>query len=182
MRCRNCGSENDDNLYICSNCGSPLYDEQEEITETEIKSRKPSKAVKDGNALSRKTSLGIILAVAIVAVCIAFAASAGFFSFDSGKTETSGITTEEQSEEETQENNYYTKKTTEKKKTTKKKETTKEKTTKASTTAEQTTTQQSTVTTEQAVTTTQPTTEQTTASTTQIQQESSDVDQEASNE
>ena len=29
MRCRNCGCENDDNLYICQNCGSPLYDEGE---------------------------------------------------------------------------------------------------------------------------------------------------------
>lgn len=27
MRCKNCGSENNDNLYICQNCGSPLYDE-----------------------------------------------------------------------------------------------------------------------------------------------------------
>ena len=30
MRCKNCGSENDDNLYICQNCGSPLYDEDDE--------------------------------------------------------------------------------------------------------------------------------------------------------
>ena len=30
MRCKNCGSENDDNLYICQNCGSPLYDENDE--------------------------------------------------------------------------------------------------------------------------------------------------------
>lgn len=29
MRCKNCGSENDDNLYICQNCGSPLYDEED---------------------------------------------------------------------------------------------------------------------------------------------------------
>lgn len=29
MRCKNCGSENDDNRYICENCGSPLYDEQD---------------------------------------------------------------------------------------------------------------------------------------------------------
>lgn len=29
MRCKNCGSENDDNLYICQNCGSPLYDEDD---------------------------------------------------------------------------------------------------------------------------------------------------------
>ncbi|MBQ3692947.1 MAG: hypothetical protein II931_06505 [Clostridia bacterium] len=31
MRCKNCGCENDDNLYICQNCGSPLYDENGEI-------------------------------------------------------------------------------------------------------------------------------------------------------
>lgn len=29
MRCKNCGSENDEKLYICQNCGSPLYDEEE---------------------------------------------------------------------------------------------------------------------------------------------------------
>lgn len=27
MRCKNCGTENDDNRYICENCGSPLYDD-----------------------------------------------------------------------------------------------------------------------------------------------------------
>lgn len=31
MRCKNCGSENEDNLYICQNCGSPLYDEDEPV-------------------------------------------------------------------------------------------------------------------------------------------------------
>lgn len=31
MRCKNCGSENNDNLYICQNCGSPLYDENDNI-------------------------------------------------------------------------------------------------------------------------------------------------------
>lgn len=34
MRCKNCGFENSDNLYICQNCGSPLYDENEPIEET----------------------------------------------------------------------------------------------------------------------------------------------------
>lgn len=29
MRCKNCGYENDDKLYICENCGSPLYDEED---------------------------------------------------------------------------------------------------------------------------------------------------------
>jgi len=29
MRCKNCGFENEDNRYICQNCGSPLFDEEE---------------------------------------------------------------------------------------------------------------------------------------------------------
>lgn len=29
MRCKNCGTENDDKRYICENCGSPLYDEED---------------------------------------------------------------------------------------------------------------------------------------------------------
>lgn len=33
MRCKNCGSENEDGRYICQNCGSPLYDENEEMME-----------------------------------------------------------------------------------------------------------------------------------------------------
>lgn len=35
MRCKNCGTENDDNRYICENCGSPLYDENDFDTLTE---------------------------------------------------------------------------------------------------------------------------------------------------
>lgn len=29
MRCKNCGTYNDDNRYICETCGSPLYDEED---------------------------------------------------------------------------------------------------------------------------------------------------------
>lgn len=29
MRCKNCGTDNDDNRYICETCGSPLYDEED---------------------------------------------------------------------------------------------------------------------------------------------------------
>lgn len=35
MRCKNCGYENDDKLFICENCGSPLYDENEPIIDAE---------------------------------------------------------------------------------------------------------------------------------------------------
>ena len=33
MRCKNCGTYNDDNRYICETCGSPLYDENEVIND-----------------------------------------------------------------------------------------------------------------------------------------------------
>lgn len=32
MRCKNCGFENEPERYICENCGSPLYDEDEDVT------------------------------------------------------------------------------------------------------------------------------------------------------
>lgn len=31
MRCKNCGFDNEEGRYICENCGSPLYDEDNEI-------------------------------------------------------------------------------------------------------------------------------------------------------
>lgn len=39
MRCKNCGSENNDNLYICQNCGSPLYDDDDDITRSDGSTR-----------------------------------------------------------------------------------------------------------------------------------------------
>lgn len=40
MRCKNCGLENDDNLYICQNCGSPLYDEADINDESTVEFKK----------------------------------------------------------------------------------------------------------------------------------------------
>lgn len=34
MRCKNCGTNNDDGRYICETCGSPLYDEEQLGTKT----------------------------------------------------------------------------------------------------------------------------------------------------
>lgn len=55
MRCKNCGTNNDDNRYICETCGSPLYDEeslnvneQEERTQT-FSAVKPSSNTQNGN-------------------------------------------------------------------------------------------------------------------------------------
>lgn len=45
MRCKNCGTENDDNRYICENCGSPLYDEDDINTDNSSERTQTFKAV-----------------------------------------------------------------------------------------------------------------------------------------
>ncbi len=82
MRCKNCGSENDDNLYICQNCGSPLYDE-EDISEQEnydnqaINSyNEPNRPEKQNNnqddkeKKKKQQTVAIIIVLAIVLVAI----------------------------------------------------------------------------------------------------------------
>lgn len=39
MRCKNCGTDNDDNRYICETCGSPLYDEEDIAVNSEDNQR-----------------------------------------------------------------------------------------------------------------------------------------------
>jgi len=39
MRCKNCGTYNDDNRYICETCGSPLYDEEDIAAEPKTDDR-----------------------------------------------------------------------------------------------------------------------------------------------
>lgn len=84
MRCKNCGSENDDNLYICQNCGSPLYDEDEEINkqtgETQVFSAvgaddgKPSqttnRAGNEDNEKNNKKKQQTIAVIVILAVIL----------------------------------------------------------------------------------------------------------------
>ena len=83
MRCKNCGYEKDDNLYICQNCGSPLYDEEEENTpeleKTQIfaaQGRSNSPAPKNGDVKKddedkkkkQNTIIIIVLCVVLIAV------------------------------------------------------------------------------------------------------------------
>ena len=116
MRCKNCGSENDDNLYICQNCGSPLYNEddlddtqQAQPIEEPIRRNSNRQAEKAKAEEKKKQQTIIIIAVlsvlliAIIAgVIIAVANSS---KDDEATSESTSITTEATTEEESA---YYT--------------------------------------------------------------------------
>lgn len=77
MRCKNCGSENDDNLYICQNCGSPLYDEDEDIQpeQEEYTPVQPERSAKANVAnqkeqKKKQQTIAIIVVLAIILVAI----------------------------------------------------------------------------------------------------------------
>lgn len=86
MRCKNCGFENDDNLYICQNCGSPLYDEEEaaadETVNTQIFSTAelnhaqssdspiPNDDAEEEKKKKRTAAIIIVLSVVLVSIII----------------------------------------------------------------------------------------------------------------
>lgn len=139
MRCKNCGFENEQDRYICENCGSPLYDEDEDITAqqgAEQSSEQPDDT-------DKKNTRNSIIIIAVLAVLL-FAMVTGIIVFatqGSKKPEqpSDGISTTEPVDEP---NASTTEPTTKKTTTTEK---TTERTTEATTQA-----------------TTEPTTEQTT--------------------
>lgn len=121
MRCKNCGSENEDNLYICQNCGSPLYDEDEPVTEENNtpedemgKTRVvPAVSASDINAASqpsspkpemppvddeeeekkKKQQTAIIIALAVVLVIIIAVLAGVLIKNSSDKKETTTLST-----------------------------------------------------------------------------------------
>lgn len=140
MRCKNCGTENDDNRYICEICGSPLYDEEDiqtplkEETHTQTFSAVSSpmpKSETDDNAYlqpplknnnnkgngektpAEKKSIIVIaiLAVVLIAIIASIIVVAQSRSKDSGET-TSEISTTQSTTERTTE--WTTQPTTEK--------------------------------------------------------------------
>lgn len=155
MRCKNCGTNNDDNRYICEICGSPLYDE-EEISDTNDNDgtraftpvgdgRSQQTDVQSGNdnqgsnkqpddyskSAEKKSIIVIaILAVVLVAIIVSvvLVAQAKKGNVDPSETSSSTSTTESTS-------NSTTQPTTERTTESTTKETTTESTTKPTTTA-----------------------------------------------
>ena len=101
MRCKNCGSENDDNLYICQNCGSPLYDEDEPSSDDGDKTRVFKVQGKDENLPSppndeddkKKKQTTIIIAVlCVILVAVIAGTVIAIVSSKNKEEETSSLT------------------------------------------------------------------------------------------
>ena len=74
MRCKNCGLDNDDSLYICQNCGSPLYDEKDfDESQNKVSPKKPGAPAPDNNEDKKSKQLTII----IIALCVVLVAVVG---------------------------------------------------------------------------------------------------------
>lgn len=150
MRCKNCGTENDDNRYICENCGSPLYDEDDFIS-GQPDSQLPSQDAEDNIYIpeaSRTTALpqnvssnqdkpadkkSIIVIAILAVVLVAIIASVIVIATTKSKNEdeSTSVSTTQSTVSQTEPDS--TKKTTTEKTTesTTKETTTKETTTKA---------------------------------------------------
>ena len=85
MRCKNCGSENEDGRYICQNCGSPLYDENDELMEN----GGYYDEYEDDEEFEKKATKKSIIIIVILAVILIAVISAVVFAVSSlggGKT------------------------------------------------------------------------------------------------
>ena len=71
MRCKNCGFENEAERYICQNCGSPLYDEDEDIEAQQngYSEGAPEDGETDSEADKKNTRNSIII-IAVLAVLL----------------------------------------------------------------------------------------------------------------
>lgn len=151
MRCKNCGSENDEKLYICQNCGSPLYDEDEPVvddsgdgtrvfgtlddpnnTKTPAEAAAERAARREAAEAERKKKQQVTVIIVLVVVLLAIIVGTVIAVMHSKKDDAVTTTDLSVSETVTEES------TTQRKSETTTKETTTEETT-AETTTEQTT-------------------------------------------
>lgn len=77
MRCKNCGSKNDDNLYICQNCGSPLYDEEENQEFTRVAEPIKTERKAPASEAERVDNKNKKLTVVIIVLCVVLLALVG---------------------------------------------------------------------------------------------------------
>lgn len=148
MRCKNCGTDNDDNRYICETCGSPLYDEEEinspdaettlppQYDRAEAERKAPSGRVPDNNSDREQTKKSVITIAVLVVILVAIIASVAVIASTKARNAenqtTADITT---SDEYTTEDSFTPTERTTQEKTTEKKTTEKETTTKPTTQA-----------------------------------------------
>ncbi len=136
MRCKNCGFENEEGRYICQNCGSPLFDENEQIEENNGEYADSDNSDNEDYENRKNTKKSIAVIVILSVILTALVAGIVFAVTHTAQKET---TTAETESITTQTEEITTKKktTTEKKTTTTEKTT--ESTTVSTTTAEKTT-------------------------------------------
>ena len=144
MRCKNCGFENEDSRYICSNCGSPLFDENEIAendtdTTDDYNNNETDDDSNDNNSDDNKKQIIIIVIAVIVVIAVAAGIIFGAVSGKKNKETTTESTTVSTTAEETTKKKV----TTTKQETTTKETTTEEPTTKETTTKPTTTTEKS---------------------------------------
>lgn len=86
MRCKNCGFENEAERYICQNCGSPLYDEDEDI---ESQQNGYDDQTEDGDpsddADKKNTRNNIIIITVLAVLLVAIITGIIIFASQSGK-------------------------------------------------------------------------------------------------
>ena len=84
MRCKNCGFENEAERYICQNCGSPLYDEDEDIESQQngYSDDQPEDGELNDETDKKNTRNSIIIIVVLAVLLIAMVT--GIIIFASG--------------------------------------------------------------------------------------------------
>lgn len=131
MRCKNCGTYNDDNRYICETCGSPLYDEEdmqpeEETSKTQTftaisenptptqQENKTEPVKEDGRSPKGKSpeeKKSVIVIAILVVVLIAIIASVIAVAVNRSKNEdetTTTVSTTQSTEPQTQSTTVHT--------------------------------------------------------------------------
>ena len=74
MRCKNCGFDNEEGRYICANCGSPLYDEDEEITDVQESGNSYASNQDNGADDDDKNKKSIIIIIVLAVILVALIA------------------------------------------------------------------------------------------------------------